>query len=120
MEQIMTQPDPQVGTITLQSVEWNPEVGRLDFTVRFSWDGGQEWEDKEFTIEEEKDIYDQRDYFLDIIPKGDYSYKEDGYFYARLDDHFNLCWLVKDDKGLIHYKVIYLKPILESIAEEKS
>jgi len=114
------QPDPPVITFTLESVEWHPETGVLDFEV-LVYEDKENYETKRFSISPGPGLWDKTDYFSRILPNMEYnSIQEDGIYMAMLDGHFNLHWLVKDYKGRIHYSVIYLKPILESIAEEKS
>lgn len=122
MEQIMTQKDAPEVTKELQWVEWFPEGGMLTFSVRFRWPGQEAWEheDREVTICREGMMHDRENYFDRLLPDGEYSFEEEGTVFARMDEFNNMHWLLKDHKGLIHHKVVNIKPILEQIAEEKS
>ena len=53
------------------------------------------------------------DEFLDILPKGEYKFKDNNdYICARVDKHFNIHYLVEDFKGFIQYRTVNLKSIL--------
>ena len=90
---------------TLKSVEWYADRNVLDVRCQHI----------DFTIEED----DQ--FWMDILPQGEYKYCDEnsGLIPARMDNYFNMHWLVLNFKGLVEHKVVHLKPILEDIARRK-
>lgn len=105
----MTQPDPPTGTKELTDVQFYPDSGVLEYTLRSTWptEDGFEWEDESHSIDSDSDE------FLDILPKGEYKFKDgNGYICARVDRHLNIHFLVEDFKGFIQYRTVNLKTIL--------
>lgn len=105
MEQQMTQPDPKCPQdFTLRRVEWYPDSKILDVQCDYV----------DYTIEYDSELFDR------LLPDGEYRLlDEDGNIFARLDKFNNLHFLVEDFKGHVLYRTVYLKPILERIAEDK-
>ena len=111
--------DPRLDTnldtsFELVSVKWFPDLNQLEFQVKVHMEN-HGYEIKDYYI----DHYDSE--FEQLLPEGEFTYKDadTGIIYARLDDYHNLHWLIRDFKGFVHHKVVYLQPILEGIAETK-
>ena len=103
------QPDEQTGAKELTDVQFYPDSGVLEYTIRSTWaeEHGWEWEDETRSIDPDSDE------FLDILPKGEYKFKDDnGYICARVDKFFNIHYLVEDFKGFVQYRTVNLKKIL--------
>lgn len=105
MQQNMTQPDPESAPFEfiLHSVVWYPEEMMLDF-----WVSGLSYS-----------ISYGDNYFDSVLPDGECQPLYRGMLAAMLDDFFNLHFLVRDFTGHVLYRTVYLKPILEDIAEQK-
>ena len=104
--------------IQLRSVTWSNKSGILGATFtesRF-----------DFLINEDDSMFE------DLYPEGEYKYHDaDGLTVAWIDDFFNMHWLIKVPSAFVDnsdgdpkfynimHKVVYVKPILETIAERR-
>ena len=95
-------------------VELNPKL------IKVEWSNGDGFLEASFDNSELDFAIDESDeMFKEIMPEGEYRYHDsEGHIVAMLDDFFGMHWLVKEG-GHVKERYVFLKPILEGIAERK-